>query len=298
MAPIFKRIFKQRSAQIVFAFGLVFTCFFGMHAQLGAAQSFSVTHAKVSLIAESSTFQPNHKEWIGVLFDLEKGWHIYWVNPGDSGEPPKIQWQLPSGFHAGDIRWPVPARLGTGTVIDYGYDGRVLLPVPIDVPANYSPASRATLAADVRYLICREVCIPAKAHVTLDVPAAGAAAAEASVRQEAFRTARQRWPAPMPAGWKVQAVDEGPRFVLDLQAGAPEPKASFFPLEEDQIDNAAPQRVSQTPHGVQIALKKSDQLLKPIRTLKGVVVFGGGSASERGFEITAPVTSRRAVPHP
>ena len=182
MAPIF----KLRFAQIVLALGLAFTCFFGMHAQLGAAQSFSVTHAKVSLIAEGSTFQPNHKEWIGVLFDLEKGWHIYWVNPGDSGEPPKIQWQLPSGFHAGDIRWPVPARLGTGTVIDYGYDGRVLLPVPIEVPANYSPASRATLAADVRYLICREVCIPAKAHVTLDVPAAGAAAAEASVRQEAF----------------------------------------------------------------------------------------------------------------
>jgi thiol:disulfide interchange protein DsbD len=102
----------------------------------------------------------------------------------------------------------------------------------------------------------------------------------------------------MPAGWKVQAVDEGPRFVLDLQADAPEPKASFFPLEEDQIDNAAPQRVSQTPHGVQIVLKKSDQLLKPITTLKGVVVFGAGSASERGFEITAPVTSRRAAPHP
>jgi DsbC/DsbD-like thiol-disulfide interchange protein len=292
MAPIF----KQRFAQIMFASGLAFACFFGMRGQLGAAQSFSLTHAKVSLIAEGSAFQPNQTQWIGVLFDLEKGWHIYWVNPGDSGEPPKIQWQLPSGFHAGDIRWPVPARLGTGTVIDYGYDGRVLLPVPIDVPANYSPASHATLAADVRYLICREVCIPAKAHVTLDAPATGSAA-EASVRQQEFRTARQRWPAPMPAGWKVQAADEGPRFVLDLQTGTPETKASFFPLEEDQIDNAAPQRVSQTPHGVQITVKKSDQLLKPIPTLKGVVVFGGG-ASERAFEISVPVTSRRATPRP
>jgi DsbC/DsbD-like thiol-disulfide interchange protein len=293
MAPIF----KPRFARIMFALGLAFTCFCGMHTQLGAAQSFSVTHAKVSLIAEGNAFQRGHTEWVGVLFDLEKGWHIYWVNPGDSGEPPKIQWQLPTGFHAGDIRWPVPSRLGTGTVIDYGYDGRVLLPVPIEVPPNYSPASQATLAADVRYLICREVCIPAKAHVTLAVPVAGEAAAQASARQETFRTARQHWPAPMPAGWKVQAVDQGQGLVLDLQTGAPETKASFFPLEEDQIDNAAPQRVSQTPHGVQIALKKSDQLLKPIATLKGVVVFGGDSASERAFEITVPVVSRRAAPH-
>jgi len=107
-------------------------------ATAAAAQSFTVTHAKVSLIAENNSLQAGQITWVGVLFDLEKGWHIYWVNPGDSGERPKIQWQLPPGFQAKEIRWPTPVRLGAGTVIDYGYEGLVLLPVPIQSGRRYS----------------------------------------------------------------------------------------------------------------------------------------------------------------
>src|SRR5690349_20203345 len=106
-------------------------------AQSAAGQSFAVTHAKVSLVAENNSLRAGQAVMLGVLFDLEKGWHIYWVNPGDSGEPPKIQWQLPAGFQAKEIRWPTPMRLGAapvqgspnakspnvyGTVVDYGYE--------------------------------------------------------------------------------------------------------------------------------------------------------------------------------
>src|SRR5579864_5040368 len=288
-------IFKSRLAAAVFALTLFFAC----ACEVGARppQTFATTHAKVSLIAEDNAFQAGHTAWIGVLFDMDKGWHVYWVNPGDSGEPPKIQWQLPAGFHAGDIRWPVPMRLGTGTVIDYGYQDRVLLPVPLEVPANYNPAKPVKLAADVRYLICREVCIPAKAQVTLAVPVAGGSAADAAARREAFFNARARWPKPLPAGWKAQATDEGKSFVLDLETGSRETKAQFFPLEQDQIDNAAPQTAAPTARGIRLTLKKSDQLLKPIATLKGVVVLGDG-APNHAFEISVPVAARRANARP
>jgi DsbC/DsbD-like thiol-disulfide interchange protein len=126
---------------------IAFFCDCGMR-----AQSFSVAHAKVELLAEQNTLEPGHAAWIGVLFDLEKGWHIYWVNPGESGEAPKFQWQLPAGFHAGEVRWPAPVRIGTGTVIDYGYEGKVLLPLPLAVPTSYKPGAPVALAADVRYL--------------------------------------------------------------------------------------------------------------------------------------------------
>jgi DsbC/DsbD-like thiol-disulfide interchange protein len=289
------RILKFRLAATLFALSLFFVC----ASEVGARppQSFAASHAKVSLIAEDSAFQAGHSAWIGVLFDLEKGWHVYWVNPGDSGEPPKIQWQLPAGFRAGDIRWPVPVRLGTGTVIDYGYQDRVLLPAPLDVPANYNPAKPVTIAAEVRYLICREVCIPAKAQVTLAVPVAGGTPADAAARREAFRNVRERWPKPLPAGWKVQASDEGKSFVLDVETGSRETKAQFFPIEEDQIDNAAPQTAAPTPRGIRLTLKKSDQLLKPIATLKGVVVLADGAPDQalgREFEISVPVAARRA----
>src|SRR5437868_12423648 len=128
----------MRASSRFFSLPLVFLLAIGF-ASVTRAQSFTASHAKVGLIAENNSLQPGQTAWVGVLFDLEKGWHIYWVNPGDSGEPPKIQWQLPPGFQAKEIRWPTPVHLGAGKVIDYGYEGRVLLPVPIQVPSTYQP---------------------------------------------------------------------------------------------------------------------------------------------------------------
>jgi DsbC/DsbD-like thiol-disulfide interchange protein len=253
------------------------------------AQSFMAAHAKVDLVAEQNTFEPGHTAWIGVLFDIEKGWHIYWVNPGDAGEAPKFQWQLPAGFRAGEVRWPVPIRIGTGTLIDYGYEGKVLLPLPLDVPATYKPGAPAILSADVRYLICHDVCIPAKAQVRLAFPVASAALGDAAARHNLFSATRGRWPQPLPAGWKVQATDSGKSFVLSVETGMRETQASFFPLDEEQIDNAGSQVVAASATGARITLKKSDQLAKPISTLRGVLVLG----SDRAFAISAPVAAHR-----
>jgi len=260
----------------------------GLVSAIGAAaQSFTAGHAKVSLIAENNSLQPGKTALVGVLFDLEKGWHIYWVNPGDSGEPPKIHWQLPAGFQAKEIRWPTPVRLGAGKVIDYGYEGRVLLPVPIQVPSSYQPAKPVTLSADIRYLICREVCIPAKAQARLSIPSATASGETAG--SEIFRSTADNSPKPWPAGWKAQVSDNGGFLLLSLEIGTSEPRAAFFPLEEDQIDNSAVQGITANPRGVVLKLKKSDQLLKPISTLKGVVVLGPG----RAFEVSAPLAGKR-----
>ena len=251
-----------------------------------AAQSFTASHAKVSLVAENNSFPAGQTAWVGVLFDLEKGWHIYWVNPGDAGEAPKIQWHLPTGFQAGEIRWPSPARLPAGSVMDYGYEGKVLLPVSLRVPAGYRAANPVTLTADVRYLICREVCIPAAALAKLSIPSANAGdAADRELFHTAFDSAPKAWP----AGWKAQASDNGGFFVLSLETGASESKATFFPLEQDQIDNDAMQGLMPTPRGAQIKLKKSDQLRKPIAALKGVVVLGPG----RAFEVSALLAAKK-----
>jgi DsbC/DsbD-like thiol-disulfide interchange protein len=274
----FSRRFSFRLTGLLL--GLVF-------ATAAGAQSFTVSHAKVSLIAESNSLQAGQTTWVGVLFDLEKGWHIYWVNPGDSGERPKIQWQLPPGFQAQEIRWPTPVRLGAGTVIDYGYEGRVLLPAPIQVPADYPVGKPVIVSADIRYLICREVCIPAKAQASLSIPSANAS--NAAAERELFRNTFENSPKAWPTGWKAQVSDNGGFFLLSLDTGASEPKVTFFPLEEEQIDNSAAQSVASYPRGVLIKLKKSDQLLKPVGRLKGVVVLGQG----RAFEFSAPVERKK-----
>ena len=128
-------------------------------------------HLKVELISEQATSPPGKPLWVGLLFRLEPGWHIYWQNPGDSGEPPKVQWDLPAGFVAGSLRWPQPIRLGGGSVVDYGYEGQVLLMAPIERSSSRNATSIPSLSANVKYIVCRDVCIPGKAHVTLsDLP--------------------------------------------------------------------------------------------------------------------------------
>ena len=254
------------------------------------AQSSPASYGKVELIAEDAALEADRVAWVGLLFDLEKGWHIYWVNPGDAGEPARIQWDLPMGFQAREIRWPTPRRLTTGALVDYGYEGRTLLPVPLQVPASYRPGAPATLAADVRYVVCREACIPARTRVTLSIQSGAITPAELAARRELFRRARERSPAPMPATWKAHAGERRGQFVLTLQTGSRETTAMFFPLERDQIDNAAPQVVASTAsNGLQMTLKKSDLLEKSISVLKGVVVLG----PDRAFEIAAPVSPSR-----
>ena len=113
-------LFRRKTALLVSCVMLTFVA-------RPSAQLPADSRAKVELIAEQDAVSPGKPLWVGLLFRLDEGWHIYWQNPGDSGEPPKIQWQLPPGFEAGTIRWPQPIRLGGGTVVDYGYEGQVLL---------------------------------------------------------------------------------------------------------------------------------------------------------------------------
>ncbi len=241
-------------------------------------------HLKVELISEQATSPPGKPLWVGLLFRLEPGWHIYWQNPGDSGEPPKIQWNLPTGFLAGSIRWPQPIRLGGGSVVDYGYEGQVLLMAPIQASSSRKATSLPSLSADVKYIVCRDVCIPGKAHITLSGPADG----DWAVWRALFEQTRAQLPNPAPANWKVTAVSNKQHFILSVQARSQLTGASFFPLEPSQIDNSSPQEFSLTHNGFRLTLKKSDQLTKPITTLRGLIVLGSG----RAFEVAAPIVSR------
>ena len=95
------------------------------------ASAATIPHGTVDLVAENQWIAPGSQTYFGLNFHLEKGWHIYWVNPGDSGQPPRVQWHLPSGLSEGEIEWPAPRRLGTSTIVDFGYDDAVMLLVPV-----------------------------------------------------------------------------------------------------------------------------------------------------------------------
>jgi DsbC/DsbD-like thiol-disulfide interchange protein len=257
----------------------------------GTSQSqVSAPQVDVQLLAEQKAIQRGHTLWVGLQFQLPSGWHVYWQNPGDSGEPPTVKWNLPTGLHAGDPQWPAPHRLESPSLVDYGYPDGVLLLTPIRVDSTVAPANVVTLQADVRYLVCREICVPGKANVALNLPALSAAPAWNTGAHTLFEKTRAQWPKPAPAAWKVRAQSQGNYFVLSIATGKSESEGVFFPLDPGEMDNAAPQKASATPLGIAIRLQKSDQLLKPIARLRGIIEFGGG----RAYEINAPVAESGA----
>jgi thiol:disulfide interchange protein DsbD len=250
------------------------------------AEPLQAKHAQVELISQSSAAKAGTEFMLGVHFVLESGWHIYWINPGDSGQPPVFKWQLPPGFSAGDIQWPRPERLQSSTqIVDYGYHGEVLLMTPLRVADRLSSGASAQITVDAKWLICREVCLPDHAQLHLSLPLSSASQNNGDAAP-LFGNAAKLLPKPLPAGWAASAVSSKDSFVLTIRTAKPFSKAEFFPLDPGQVENAAPQRVEETSRGARITLKKSDLLTKPISVLRGVLVLSNGDA----YDLEARVT--------
>jgi DsbC/DsbD-like thiol-disulfide interchange protein len=242
------------------------------------AQSAHIPHGTLELISENSAITPGHDFTVGLEFKMERGWHIYWENPGDSGEPPHVTWQLPKGLTAGEIKWPAPRKMGASTIVNYVYDGDVLLMAPIHVGAGYSGSSTDKIEAAVKFLICSEqMCMPGKAQLSLAAPAK-ARSAQDTATAAVFAAARARLPKLTPANWKVFGHTEKDSFVIDIQSGQPIPQGYFFPLNESQIENSAPQIAVSQPTGLRLTLRKSGELTVPVGLLKGVLELPNGEA--------------------
>jgi len=249
-----------------------------------------IPHGTLDLVAENQWIAAGHGFSIGLFFQLEKGWHIYWINPGDSGEPPRVTWQLPSGLTASEIQWPTPRRLGSSSIVDYGYEGSVLLIVPMHATSSLVGSS-ARLAGEVKLLVCSdEMCLPGKTQLALTLPVRSQTPATDSRNANLFAAARKSMPRAAPANWKFSVADTNDSFVLTARLGRRVTRAVFFPLVESQIANAAAQTLGSENGGFRLTLRKSDQFSKPIERLKGVLVLpADGSHPEESYTIDAPV---------
>ena len=136
------------------------------------AQIVRTPHVEAELVSGSAAAQRGGTVHIALRQKIKPGWHTYWRNPGDSGEPTRLAWVLPQGWSAGEIIWPVPERQPIGPLVNYGYSNEVLLPVAVQVPASARPGETARLTAVADWLVCEEICVPEQATLALDLPVA------------------------------------------------------------------------------------------------------------------------------
>ena len=125
---------------------------------------------KAELVAHAPQgIQAGQALWLGLRIEHQPHWHTYWKNPGDSGLPTSLSWSLPAGFSAAEIQWPTPRPLPVGPLMNFGYEGTLLLPVQVKVPAGFA-SSKLQVQLEAQWLVCKEVCIPEGGQFVLDLP--------------------------------------------------------------------------------------------------------------------------------
>jgi DsbC/DsbD-like thiol-disulfide interchange protein len=240
-------------------------------------------HARVELIADRAAPAPGMR--LGLTFDLDPGWHIYWQNPGDSGEPPEATWAFPPGVMEAGIEWPAPERIDVGGLVNYGYHNTVVLPVVVALQAGAPFPRDLTIKASLRWLVCANLCVPGKAELALTFPLSAHEAAQVGGWKSAIDAARNHVPAPAPASWTVEVRSTGDAFTVDVVTGSREERAVFFPLVSSEVNDSAAQTVTPLEGGVRIVLQKSSQLSNDPAVLRGVLSLPGG----RSYVVAAPV---------
>ncbi len=236
-------------------------------------------HLTVELLPLQASIQPGSSSLIGLHFTLDKGWHVYWINAGDSGEPPSVKWTLPDGITAGAMQFPAPRRLPLAPLMDFGYEDEVLFPITLSADSSLKAPSTARLTARVDWLVCREVCIPGKAYLAVPLPIASQQGPVDPGRKALFDRFQARLPQPLPASAQAVFAPTSTGFALAL-TGHPTAGAEFFPLEQSQILNAAPQPVRTVDGGIEISLKRDENFRTPLAKLNGVLLLPDGTAYE------------------
>ena len=250
-----------------------------------ASNSADVAHLHVQLVFPNQNLKIGAAANAGLYFKLEPGWHVYWKNAGDSGEPPRIQWTLPAGIAASDFKFPAPRRLPLGPLMDFGYENEVLFPFTVQVSAAAKPGP-AVLHSKVNWLVCRDVCIPGNAELDQKLNVIAGTSVVNTVSpgdQQLWQRQANRLPQPLPVGDDAVFQPTPNGFRLAITTGRRETQAEFFPEDEDVLDNPAQQTVTPTAKGLILDLKKDASLTAVPARLKGVIELAGG----RNYEIDA-----------
>ena len=263
---------------------------------LVAAESPAVGPVKASLVAENTSVRPGTPFLVAITFRIGPGWHIYWSNPGDTGLPTTIAWDLPKGFHASEIMWPVPQRFISLGLASYGYEDEVSLLTRITPPTSVPPG-KVTFHAHVGWLACRVECRPGETDLSLSLPV-GSGTPIADTRSAVLlKEAASALPAAVP-GARFSSSMQGNRLVLraDGLSVASAATIYFVPsaagiLAEGAAQNA---RVAASSLTVEMAAapKQPDA-----RRVRGVLV-AQDQTGVRGFEVDTLVEGVAAVTPP
>lgn len=261
-----------------FAFMTWLACLLALTSPAHAQQA-GQDNLTVELVAETDAPAPGSEVTIAFAATPDRGWHGYWKNPGDAGLETRLDWKLPDGVTAGELRYPVPSRLMIAGIMNYVYKGSFTQFATLKIPAGLKPGTKLPIAVRADYLVCTdEVCVPETEKLALTLTVGdGAVGAE---RRARFDTWRRAFPKPLGSEAKFAIANGVARIAIPWPAGAPLTQdAYFYPLTGLALTYNAPQKVVREGDTLVIETKATGA----VPTLEGVFAPGNG----QGFSLTA-----------
>ncbi len=214
---------------------------------------------------------------LGLRMAVKPGWHTYWRNPGDSGEPPTLRLSTPDGATVALVGWPAPERIDIGGIVSYGHHGEMLFVAQATIPAG---ATR--IEAEATWLVCEKVCVPEVGKFALDL-SAGDQPDAATVALKPV----------LPPSVEATLARTGEKLRLNIDVaklgGAPV-AAYFFPYQSDVVDHSAKQGFRIGDGSLALDLTPFDARAKPPLELSGVLeieIAADGGRKTRRFEVLA-----------
>ena len=269
-----KMILKLKN-KIVFSLFLAF--FLNIYFYL-PVQAVPNNHVETQMIPDVSALSSQGAFWIALRMKMEEGWHTYWKNPGDSGLSTTIQWDLPAGFKADEILWPVPRKIEAPPLMTYGYDHEIYLLTRIHPSSEIKPGETTVVNAMAKWLACESICVPEHAHFTLEFPV--------MVDQTQDHAWQELWPSveenlPLPENdwkdsWNIHFSSTDKKIFLHLTSrrlqAEPLSNLYFFPEDREFIDHGALQILTQSPDGYTLTIARSQGSTEPVSKLNGLLV--------------------------
>ena len=249
-------------------------------------------HAR--FVSEHDGVAPGGTVTVALEENIRPGWHTYWSNPGDVGQPTEIKWTLPPGWKADPIQWPYPRREPVGPLMDYGYEGKVWLLADLHAPADAKPGDVAKLSAAVQWLVCAEVCVPEDTTLGLTLYIDAHPPSSDAIAAEQFASARAKIPVISPWPMRFALAGDLKLYVKApaLASTARPVAAEFFPLQSGEVKDAAAQTLHFADDGIVLVLQPGAAKL---RALDGILVLTSPDRSVQALRVHA---EPGAVPSP
>lgn len=153
--------------RIVYFFLSIF-CFFYVN-KTHALQSDwgGIEEAKVRIISPFSKAGVSSNIYLGLEYQLKKGWKTYWRTPGEGGFPQTLEWNRSTNISKLEVLWPTPKEFEILKIKSIGYEDEVIFPLQIKLEDINLPSN---LLLDINFLTCKDICISGRTTLQLILP--------------------------------------------------------------------------------------------------------------------------------